>query len=457
MSTGDGGCDYAGDSGCFELNDAARDRHVLLGKILRVTRDGAIPAGNPCQGAGTARCNIDRPHRPPASRCQETFAWGLRNPFRLAFDPNSPTTRFFINDVGEITWEEIDLGQAGADYGWNVREGFCATGSTTDCGAPPAGMTNPLHAYNHEASGCYAITGGAFVPKGIWSFSYDDDYLFADLVCRRSSGSRRGWTAAGTRRSGRPGSTSRSRSPSVPRTAVTPSITRPCPRVVTRCAASGYSGADRAGYPRPLSASPLKASLVLAYAPCSAPNRTHGPPLSHPACSPPVPQSQQLSVGTVDSNGEPPAFVGSVRMRAQVGDPTTTADEADVGVVLNATDVRRRVGLGDYTGELGLRLPLRITDRENGGTPSSWHGTVQDTLLDVPVQCTSTPSSPAGSTCAVFDHGRGPRAGGGARGQAHDLGPGGAAGRGRRRRRPRLDGPQHAVCGAGAICSVTTG
>ena len=114
-----------------------------------------------------------------------------------------------------------------------------------------------------------------------------------------------------------------------------------------------------------------------------------------------MPQSQQLSVGTVDSNGEPPAFVGSVRLRAQVGDPTTSADEADVEVVLNATDVRRRVGLGDYTGELGLRLPLRITDRDNGGTPSSWHGTVQDTLLDVPVQCTSTPTSPAGSTCAV--------------------------------------------------------
>ena len=44
-------------------------------------------------------------------------------------------------------------------------------------------MTNPIHAYSHEPSGCYAITGGAFVPKGIWSASYDDDYLYADLVC----------------------------------------------------------------------------------------------------------------------------------------------------------------------------------------------------------------------------------------------------------------------------------
>ena len=184
VSTGDGGCDYAGDSGCLELNDAARDRHVLLAKILRITRTGAIPAGNPWQGTGTARCNVTG-RTTSGTRCQETFAWGLRNPFRLAIDPNSPTTRLFINDVGEITWEEIDLGQAGADYGWNVREGFCATGSTTNCGAPPAGMTNPVHAYSHEPSGCYAITGGAFVPKGIWPVSYDDDYLYADLVCGR--------------------------------------------------------------------------------------------------------------------------------------------------------------------------------------------------------------------------------------------------------------------------------
>ena len=57
----------------------------------------------------------------------------------MAFDPNAAGTRFFINDVGQGAWEEIDLGQAGADYGWNVREGHCANGSTTNCGAPPAG------------------------------------------------------------------------------------------------------------------------------------------------------------------------------------------------------------------------------------------------------------------------------------------------------------------------------
>ena len=90
VSTGDGGCDYAGDSGCLELNDAARDQHVLLGKILRITARRRDPAGNPWQGAGTARCNVTG-RTTSGTRCQETFAWGLRNPFRIAFDPNSPS------------------------------------------------------------------------------------------------------------------------------------------------------------------------------------------------------------------------------------------------------------------------------------------------------------------------------------------------------------------------------
>jgi hypothetical protein len=115
-------------------------------------------------------------------KCQETFAWGLRNPFRMAFDPNAATTRFFINDVGQATWEEIDLGAAGADYGWNVREGHCATGSTTNCGPPPAGMTNPLFDYG-RADGCGTITGGAFVPAGVWPAPFAGKYLFADYLC----------------------------------------------------------------------------------------------------------------------------------------------------------------------------------------------------------------------------------------------------------------------------------
>jgi glucose/arabinose dehydrogenase len=180
VSVGDGGCDYAG-GGCGGANDAARDRHVMVGKILRITRDGAIPASNPhSTGPGTGRCNVNG-STIVGSWCQEIFATGLRNPFRFGFDPNATGTRFFINDVGQNVWEEIDLGAAGADYGWNIREGHCATGSTTSC-TPVAGLTDPIHDYSHSG-GCASITGGAFVPNGLWGTAHDGSYLFGDYVC----------------------------------------------------------------------------------------------------------------------------------------------------------------------------------------------------------------------------------------------------------------------------------
>ncbi|NUT56817.1 MAG: PKD domain-containing protein, partial [Thermoleophilia bacterium] len=181
VSVGDAGCDYAG-GGCYGQNDAARDQHALVGKILRITSTGGIPPSNPWVGPGTARCS-DTGRTTPGTKCQETFAWGLRNPFRMAFDPNASGTSFFVNDVGDGAWEEVDAGQAGADYGWNVREGPCANGSQTDCGPPPAGMTNPVYAYSHAESTCHAITGGAFVPNGTWPSSYDGSYLYGDYTC----------------------------------------------------------------------------------------------------------------------------------------------------------------------------------------------------------------------------------------------------------------------------------
>ncbi len=181
ISIGDGGCDYLDKTLCAGSNDAARDQHILLGKILRITKDGTIPSANPFQGTDSARCNVTG-RTDAGKKCQETFAWGLRNPFRMAFDPNSAGTRFFINDVGQNLWEEINLGQAAADYGWNVREGLCVNGSTSNCGTPPAGMTNPSFVYGHDA-GCESITGGAFVPNGVWPSDYDNSYLYGDYVC----------------------------------------------------------------------------------------------------------------------------------------------------------------------------------------------------------------------------------------------------------------------------------
>jgi glucose/arabinose dehydrogenase len=187
VSVGDGGCDYAG-SGCAEDNDAARDKHALLGKILRITKSGGIPASNPFTGTTTARCNVSG-RTQVGKTCQEIFATGLRNPFRMGFDPNVTNTKFFINDVGQDAWEEIDRGVKGADYGWNLREGDCVTGSTTNCGTPPTGLTNPIYDYRNGGGGsslfqnCSSITGGAFVPNGVWPSSYTGSYLFADFVC----------------------------------------------------------------------------------------------------------------------------------------------------------------------------------------------------------------------------------------------------------------------------------
>ena len=188
ISVGDSGCDPYG-TGCAGTNDAARDIHTLLGKILRIDRDGNIPADNPYTGPGSQRCNTA--NAPAGVRCQETYAWGLRNPFRMAFDRNDLTVnRFFILDVGQDLWEEIDLAAPGADYGWNNREGACINGSRTNCPPPPAGVSDPIYAYPHsvtvpdtQSSGCNSIAGGAFIPNRAWPAEFDGSFLFADYVC----------------------------------------------------------------------------------------------------------------------------------------------------------------------------------------------------------------------------------------------------------------------------------
>jgi glucose/arabinose dehydrogenase len=74
-----------------------------MGKILRLNADGTIPTDNPFY---TQTTGINR----------AIWAKGLRNPFTFAFQPG--TGRLFIDDVGNVTWEEIDEGVAGKDYGW---------------------------------------------------------------------------------------------------------------------------------------------------------------------------------------------------------------------------------------------------------------------------------------------------------------------------------------------------
>jgi glucose/arabinose dehydrogenase len=131
----------------------------LLGKMLRINKDGSIPADNPffTQATGNNRA---------------IWALGLRNPFTFAFNPVGP--ELFINDVGQNTWEEINLGRAGANYGWPQTEG-----PTTQ-----AGIDSPRHAYRHDdpnLNNPCAITGGAFYHlTAPFPSAYFGDYFFAD-------------------------------------------------------------------------------------------------------------------------------------------------------------------------------------------------------------------------------------------------------------------------------------
>ena len=165
---------------------------------------------------------------------------------------------------------------------------------------------------------------------------------------------------------------------------------------------SGMSGtvAVNTGYARPQNASPLRTSLVVAYKPCTAANRQHGPPLLGGSCGPPAQASDWLTVGSPDvvGNGQQPNSVGSIRMVTQVG-AAGPPDDANVQFVASITDVRNKSGLTDYTGQLQARLDLRVTDRNSG--PSFTEPATGDTTFNLTLPCAATADPAIGSTCSV--------------------------------------------------------
>ena len=151
---------------------------------------------------------------------------------------------------------------------------------------------------------------------------------------------------------------------------------------------------------RPKGATPAFFPLVPAYNACTAPNRTHGPPLAFPSCSPPQPGSSRLTIGIGDGS---PAFArgaGSLRMDVAVGQPGPP-DDSDVHIAFRLTNVMRASDLSEYTGELRAELTVRLTDREPPGF-SLWSTTV-DAKFGFTVPCVPTPSSNLdASSCVLF-------------------------------------------------------
>ena len=161
--TGDGGS--AGDP-----PGNAQNTNVLLGKLLRldvnastVAQPYAIPPGNPFAGTPGGRAEI--------------WAYGLRNPWRYAFDV--PAQLLYIADVGQANWEEVDVrpvGQAGNNYGWNIMEGLHCYNSAS---CNQAGLVLPAIEYGHDTAGGCSITGG-YVYRGTALPELAGQYLYSD-------------------------------------------------------------------------------------------------------------------------------------------------------------------------------------------------------------------------------------------------------------------------------------
>ena len=157
IGTGDGGSQ--GDP-----EGRAQNLDSLLGKILRLDVDGgdpyAIPPDNPFASGG------GRP---------EIWAYGFRNPWRFAFDPE--TADLFIGDVGQNQWEEVDHVSAGTapgtNFGWDFREGLAPYE-----GSAPTDLTDPVAVYSHEVGGC-SVTGGVVVRDPVLA-EWNGVYLYGD-------------------------------------------------------------------------------------------------------------------------------------------------------------------------------------------------------------------------------------------------------------------------------------
>ena len=168
--------------------DSAQNLTSPFGKILRIDPadpDGAgprtygIPAGNPFVDQDGAR--------------PEVWAYGLRNPQNFSFDPTSGS--MLISDIGQNQIEEVNVGLAGANYGWPLREGTFARGtSKSDFGiystpVNDGGFADPIAQYDHEEifrdGHSLAGVGGAFLYTGSAIPELFGKVVLGDLVTGR--------------------------------------------------------------------------------------------------------------------------------------------------------------------------------------------------------------------------------------------------------------------------------
>jgi glucose/arabinose dehydrogenase len=163
VATGDGGS--ANDPG-----NRAQNSFEWLGKLLRIDVDRGAPYAIP----------PDNPFASGSSGRPEVWVYGLRNPWRIAFDRQ--TGDLYIADVGQDAVEEVDFvpaaAGAGANFGWHVMEGSRCTalGGGPACGSSL--FTNPVIEYTH-AFGCSIIGGSVY--RGTQIAALFGRYVYGDL------------------------------------------------------------------------------------------------------------------------------------------------------------------------------------------------------------------------------------------------------------------------------------
>jgi len=178
IALGDGGA--ADDQGIGHVEGGnGQDPSNILGSILRIDPLGSNSAN------GQYGIPADNPFMGMPGFLEEIFAFGFRNPFRFSFD--SRTGEMYIGDVGQNDIEEIDLGVAGGNYGWRIKEGsFCFDpngnnpGFVFECqsGDEPEGLIDPIAEYDHDEG--IAVVGG-FVYRGSRIPQLGGRYVFGDF------------------------------------------------------------------------------------------------------------------------------------------------------------------------------------------------------------------------------------------------------------------------------------
>ncbi|MCH8109677.1 MAG: PQQ-dependent sugar dehydrogenase [Chloroflexi bacterium] len=179
ISLGDGGS--ADDQGIGHGDKGnGQDPSNVLGAILRIDPLGSNSAN------GQYGIPPDNPFVGQSGFVDEIFAYGFRNPFRFSFDKIKGT--MFIADVGQNDIEEVDIGYAGGNYGWNHKEGaffFDDNGNgpgfvtDEDPGGLPSGLIDPIAQYDHDEG--IAVIGG-FVYRGSRIPFLRGRYVFGDFL-----------------------------------------------------------------------------------------------------------------------------------------------------------------------------------------------------------------------------------------------------------------------------------